>query len=196
MHPLQPRTRPHPPTWASGGSPCPDAPPVPATDPCPASLRVLVLQRGRALEWTGGFVVYDLGSAWFAVERGTGEMTGPYPDVASLFSLRGRVLASGPGGELLEWDEMVVSRACDGEVAGPYPHVDEWIWAQGEIVFQEQGPTGSCLSTGGRFIHHWRGHYFVTVDPLPVSGYAFPTLEQARGALRALSFLTARLSRG
>lgn len=163
---------------------------------CPPSLRILVLQQGRRVGCSGETALLRLGEAWFAEDRAAGIMTGPYPDVATLFAAQGRPFAVGPGGQVLEWSGLVASRDDDGEVAGPYDGLDEWMWDQAEMVSREVGPTGTCMSFGGRYIHHWRGLYFVTVDPLPARDHIFPSLEQARDELRALSYMALRLQHG
>lgn len=171
----------------------PQRPPVPCRDPF---LRVLVLQQGRAVECSASAVLRQLGGAYFVISRAEGVVSEPYPDLPTLFTSLGRSLAQGRGGRVLEWDGLILSQDASGEVGGPYPAFDDWVWGEGEIVCREEGPTETCMSVGGRYIHHWRGMYFLTVDPLPTCDLSFSSLDGALCELRALSYLSPRIQDG
>ncbi|HSG47293.1 MAG TPA: hypothetical protein VLA43_05670 [Longimicrobiales bacterium] len=167
--------------------------PRPCGDPF---LRLLVLQQGRAVECSATGDLRQFGGAYFVVSGAGAVVSEPFPDLPALFTTLGRPLVQGAGGRVLEWEGLILSEDAAGEVAGPYPGFDEWVWNEGETVSREEGPTATCMSWGGRYIHHWRGLYFLTVDPLPTCGISFTSLEGARRELLGLSYLALKLQDG
>lgn len=154
-------------------------------------LRVLVLQQGREVECSPGAAIRRLGDAYFVVNARGAEVVGPYPNLPALFQAHGTLLVQAAGGRILEWEGWVLSQDDQGRVAGPYPGFDEWVWMEGELLPPIPFESDGSPAQGGR-VHHWRGRYFISVDPLPAFHAPFESAESAESAARELTILSTR----
>ena len=154
--------------------------PLNLTDPL---LAVLLITRGLEIERDGEQSVYRLGRAYFLADRRFGRVRGPYADMAAVFRHHGTVFLEAPGAEILEWGGLVLSREAEGSTGGPYPSLDDWIWGEATLLDEWMRGPGGAPKVPGRYIHEWRGFYFVTLDPFPAVPRAFRTLPEALGHL-------------
>lgn len=148
-----------------------------------AFLHLLLRGQGVEVERSDTQSIYRYQNAFFLADRDGRGVWGGYGDLAHLFAHHGTLLYAAPGGEILSWDGLVVSRDSEGSVAGPYADFDDWIWHEGTRVATEPFPRSPDQFPAGRYVHEWGGLYFVTVDPLPVSPEGFSSLDAALGHL-------------
>ncbi|MEJ2539394.1 MAG: hypothetical protein P8188_05410 [Gemmatimonadota bacterium] len=148
------------------------------------SLRVLILQRGRALEVLGDLSLHEVDGACFGLQGKDQRVLGPFAGVDDLFRRLGRRLFCHAGGCVYELEGWVLSVDSDGCVGGPYPDFDEWVWTEGETVSRERARASGM---GFRWVHRWQGLFFLTVDPLPSSPVSFPSAESARAHGRSMA---------
>jgi hypothetical protein len=162
----------------------PDSPDPAALTPI---LTLLVFQQGTEVECSGSLVIRQLHGMHFVSPSDGAWMRGPYPDLPAVFATEGRMVLETARGRILEWESMVLSLDQDGGVAGPYASFDEWLWMEGEPLLI-QSPKGSAAIPGG-YVHHWNGHYFISVDPFPASSLDYPSRESALRAIGSIGRL-------
>lgn len=143
-------------------------------------LRLLVMQRGVEVACDGEDSIRCIDDTFFEMTGPDRQVSEPFTGLEELFASRGFIRYTSPGGRILGWRDWTLSVDHDGCLAGPYETFDEWVWAEAETVTRDEAHWQVRLGTGARYIHHWNGLYFLSVDPLPTVPVAFTSLESAQ----------------